>query len=528
MSDWTSGYVADIGYTFGYYNDLNPMRVPFQSAIAMSTPPKIRTACELGFGQGISINMHAAASDVEWYGTDFNPSQAGFAQSLAKVSGAACHVYDQSFDEFCSRQDLPDFDYIGLHGIWSWISDENRGVIVDFVRRKLNVGGVLYISYNTMPGWAGMLPVREIMTQHADVMGVQGVGITKRIDGALEFLEGMFATKPAFLRHYPQAADRVKLIKGQNRNYVAHEYFNRDWKPMSFAELSKWVSPAKLNYVCSSHYQDSVDAVNFSPDQQKFMAGIPDAAFRESVRDFMLNTQFRRDYWVRGARALSVIDRVEILRGTRLLLVTPRANVELKITGNLGEATLNENVYKPILDLMADHQVRSIGQIEQTLREKPLTLVQVIQACQLLLAKGNLMQIQAEEPSQKVRAACRNLNRHIARLSRSTNEITHLASPMLGGGVPVARFHQMMLAELAADAAPKQVTSELSLSVPRSPDAGVLGQRVWRLIEAQNQRLIKDGKALQTPEENIAELTEQAREFLTVQLPILRTLGVEA
>jgi len=44
---------------------------------------------------------------------------------------------------------LPDFDYIGLHGIWSWISDENRQVIVDFIRKKLKVGGVLYISYNT-------------------------------------------------------------------------------------------------------------------------------------------------------------------------------------------------------------------------------------------------------------------------------------------------------------------------------------------------------------------------------------------
>lgn len=26
MSDWTSGYVADIGYTYGYYTELNPLR----------------------------------------------------------------------------------------------------------------------------------------------------------------------------------------------------------------------------------------------------------------------------------------------------------------------------------------------------------------------------------------------------------------------------------------------------------------------------------------------------------------------
>ena len=27
MTDWTSGYIADIGYTFGFYTELNPLRV---------------------------------------------------------------------------------------------------------------------------------------------------------------------------------------------------------------------------------------------------------------------------------------------------------------------------------------------------------------------------------------------------------------------------------------------------------------------------------------------------------------------
>jgi len=27
MTDWTSGYVADIGYTYGYYTEHNPLRI---------------------------------------------------------------------------------------------------------------------------------------------------------------------------------------------------------------------------------------------------------------------------------------------------------------------------------------------------------------------------------------------------------------------------------------------------------------------------------------------------------------------
>ena len=101
-----------------------------------------------------------------WWGTDFNPAQAGFAQELAVASGAGARLFDESFAEFCHRADLPDFDYIGLHGIWSWISDPNRAVIVDFVRRKLKVGGVLYMSYNTYPGWAPMLPLQHLSLIH--------------------------------------------------------------------------------------------------------------------------------------------------------------------------------------------------------------------------------------------------------------------------------------------------------------------------------------------------------------------------
>ena len=52
----------------------------------------------------------------------------------------------QSFAEICHRTDLTDFSFIGVHGIWRWISDADRAVLVDFVRRKPRVGGVLYIS----------------------------------------------------------------------------------------------------------------------------------------------------------------------------------------------------------------------------------------------------------------------------------------------------------------------------------------------------------------------------------------------
>ena len=74
MSDWSEGYVADIGYTYGYYLELNPNRIPFALLNHRLAHGEIATACELGLGQGVSTAVHAAASNVQWYGNDFNPA----------------------------------------------------------------------------------------------------------------------------------------------------------------------------------------------------------------------------------------------------------------------------------------------------------------------------------------------------------------------------------------------------------------------------------------------------------------------
>jgi hypothetical protein len=284
--------------------------------------PQVGAACELGFGQGLSVNFHAAASIVPWWGTDFNPAQASFAQECAAASRAEAHLYDQAFAEFCSRSDLPDFDYIGVHGIWSWISDENRRIIVDFIGRRLKVGGVAYLSYNTMPGWAFVAPLRHLITEHAEVMAAPGRGIVHRLDAAIEFVERLLETRPAHIRANPIAAERLKKLKQLDRHYATHEYLCQDWLPMPFADMAQWLASAKVGYACSAHYLDHVDAVNLTAAQQQLMCEIPDAMFRETVRDFMVNQQFRRDYWVKGARRLSALEQSEALRQQRVMLTS--------------------------------------------------------------------------------------------------------------------------------------------------------------------------------------------------------------
>ena len=519
MTDWTAGYVTDIGYTFGYYTELNPLRLKFAFLNAGLHFPEIGVACELGFGQGLSTNLHAASSITRWYGNDFNPSQAAFAQQLADISGADAHLFDAAFNEFgsvidlkngCSTNELPQFDYIGLHGIWSWISTENRAVIVDFIARKLKVGGVLYISYNTQPGWAAIAPLRDLLTEHTKVMGAAGQPMVARIDNALTFADQLIAVNPSYSRLNPNLAPRLKKIQEQNRHYLAHEYFNKDWQPMLFSQIAQWLSAAKLQYACSAHYFDHVDDLNLSAEQRELVNNLTDSVFKETVRDFCVNQMFRRDYWIKGAQKLSALEQHEQLRAQVIMLAKERHSVELKVTAGLGESTLQERIYKPILDALADYQAQSLAQLEQAMLKHNINWIQLIQAITILIGAGVIVGVQPPHISASVKARTEKLNYYLCQKARSNGDITYLASPVTGGGIAVGRFGQLfLLAKLTGLQTPEQ-----------------WALYTWQILASQEQFIIKDGVTLKNPADNIAELEMQAQLFAEKSLPVLHALGI--
>ena len=86
MIDWSDGYHTEALYTYGYYKELSPSLQKLAVLLAgYETLPSTENDVhmELGFGQGISINIHAASQQGSYIGNDFNPSHVAHAQLLA-------------------------------------------------------------------------------------------------------------------------------------------------------------------------------------------------------------------------------------------------------------------------------------------------------------------------------------------------------------------------------------------------------------------------------------------------------------
>ncbi|MGD9884200.1 MAG: methyltransferase regulatory domain-containing protein [Reyranella sp.] len=510
--DWTSGYITDLEYTHGYYRELHPDILRLACLYAGVAPPlgDQLTYLELGFGQGLSINIHAAANTGQYWGTDFNPSQAAHAGALAAASGSGARLFDEAFADFANRPDLPDFDVIALHGIWTWISAENRQVIIDLIRRKLRVGGIVYVSYNCFPGWAPAEPLRHLMTLNSDLAGSDAAGMIGKVEGALKFARSIADSGALYFELNPAVMERLERITDQPKNYLAHEYFNRDWDLMAFSEVARLLNDAKLTFAASAHLTDHLDGINLTPDGAELLAGIQHPVLKQSVRDYLVNQQFRRDIFVKGLRRLTPIERSELMQGQGFMLTTPVADVPLKVQGAIGEGTLQEHIYKPLLEVLAenDYQPKSMLRIAGHPKLKSLPPPHVAEALMALSGIGHVTP--ARVPTAATRANSKALNKAICLRSRSTADINYLASPVTGAGAAVGRMEQLFL---------------LGLGQGKSSAADLAGH-VWGILQMQGQRFIKEGKTLEAPEDNVSHLSGLAQIFLDKRLDILKALEI--
>ena len=508
--DWSSGYVSDVNYTHGYYPGLNPLNLNFALTNAGIKPPLIKNACELGFGQGISINFHAADKAINWFGNDFNPAHANFAKELNSIQENNTILSEDDFETFCKNQDLPNFDFIGLHGIWSWVSSFYKSIIIEFIKNKLNVGGVVYVSYNSQNAWANMIPVRDLMRYYAEVMEPSGSGRIDGINGAIKFVEKLDSVNAKFLKSNPIIKQRIKAIKGQNRNYIAHEYFTKDWETVNFAKLNEFFSKAKLSYVAPSNHLDAIDEINLTKDQQKLLSEMKDPVLYQVVKDFCVNSQFRAEYWIKGPRKLSKFDQINRARKLRIQLIENIDTITLKVKGNLGEVKLNEKVYKPILDFLSDFKAKSIAEIETHLKSKEINISNIIQSVMVLLGKRAIGLVQEEDQTIKNKEKTDKINKYLISYAFGSDEIPYLVSPRTLTGIIVGRIEKMFIASM-------------QLGKNNTKDWATYA---WETITSQGQSVLKNNKEIKDKKEGIIFLTEKAEDFEKKRAPILKALMI--
>ena len=347
-------YVSGIDYQQAFFPQ---MQIPYAELIltlAGYKTPRIQNYCELGFGLGTTLVTNAATNSVKCWGTDFNSNHVAIAVSMAEAiedDSATKRICNQDFKTFCSDETLPTFEFIALHGVWSWISVENQVCIKDFVKRKLAPGGILYISYNMAAGSSFMLPIKNLLYGVFEHGTDNSSDVTTRITAAVTKVGEVIEESPQFKENNRAAIERFDVIRKKSPNYIAHELLNKDWQLVDFSELHRDFSSCGLLFGTSSEPVDTIDSVNFSAEQMSVLGKVPTIPQAEELKDFFLSRTFRQDYWLRGIVKLSDTQIMSKLSAYELVSLNTKAS-DLKLSGRLKSANLDAEIYDKVFDLL--------------------------------------------------------------------------------------------------------------------------------------------------------------------------------
>lgn len=511
---WNDGYVSELDYICGYTRELNPLMLKLALLTNGYRPPHNRPLryLELGIGQGLSINAHAAASPDEFWGNDFNPSHSVNAHIMAQASGANVTILDDSFAELAARKDLPEFDIIVLHGVWVYVSAENQQFILDIIRSKLALGGMVYISYNTTPGWSAAVPIQHLMKLHANVAASMGENLITKMDGSLRFIQNLIDADIGYFNATPSAVHHFDRMKNNHTAYLIHEYFNGNWTPVSFANMAKQLTNLHLHFVGSAEVT-SVFTDDALPNKIKaFLADIKNPLFHESVRDFCIHQIFRKDIWVKGGIKITPLQRLQLLSDIRFTLLFNPLDEPLMMFSNIGSLPIDENIARPLLALLAKNNAepKSISTLFEYPELKPFALNQVCNVV-LQLCGRYVAPTHDDNTIAELKPRTDKLNYYLMSQDPASEHSEFLVSPVIGGGVSVPHVHQLFLLAIKSGF--------------DKPETAV--KFVWQLMSSKGHRMkTPDGRLFNGSRENIAELTFRAKPFFETHLSTLKALKI--
>ena len=91
---------------------------------------------------------------------------------------------------------------------------------------------------------------------------------------------------------------------------------------MPFSQVTEWRSQAKLSFCASADLLTHVDQIHLTGEWRELLGGIKHATLRESVRDYLLAQQFRRDIFIKGGRTMLPPEQFERFRTQGFVLTT--------------------------------------------------------------------------------------------------------------------------------------------------------------------------------------------------------------
>jgi hypothetical protein len=351
-----AGYVNDVAYAATFQPELAPAWLDLVAVLGGFAAPRSGGApawCELGCGLGLTAIVVAGCNPGALvHGIDASPGHIRAARKAAHDAGVPATSFHALDFAAAIELDLPRFQYIVAHGVYSWIDAEAKFALRRFIDRHLAPGGLVYVSYNAMPGWAADMPFQHLVRALAGDAPGDSVA---QFAGAAETIQHLKAAGAAALAASPMAATGWEDTKDRlPKAYFAHEYLAPAWRPLYVDEVRADMAGIGLTPVGSATLRENFDSFVLKRAAREALDRIGDRDRRELVRDYFLFQRFRRDVFGRAPARIGEEERRARLFSLPFALACPPDEVAFAMATQAGTVRFDNPVARRIVERLGD------------------------------------------------------------------------------------------------------------------------------------------------------------------------------
>lgn len=289
---------ADLGYLsqpFPYASA--PFLESYARLLGLSPAPA-GTARILEIGSSYGGNLISQAlfyPQATFTGIEIAPTQVSVGKTYIDQLGITnLDLLEGDVNE--SHNHLGTYDYIIAHGFYSWVDQETKDNFLRLCKEHLAENGILYMSYNTYPGWHKMDSVRallEFANKDIDTLNHRekvrhGKTVASKLGALMLEYDTVKNQQASFLQSLRQTLQKQDC-------YVGHDHLEPVNTPVYFHQCMDHMAEHGFTYLCDCDLNLSFPDVYDETLRTQLQELAPhDPLAREQYIDFMLNTAFRK------------------------------------------------------------------------------------------------------------------------------------------------------------------------------------------------------------------------------------------
>jgi SAM-dependent methyltransferase len=443
----------DILYPSGFYSYQTPVMLDYVAAINGIAPAAAGgapfTYLDLGCGDGFTIILLAAIYPCcRFIGIDFNPGHIAVGRALARAGGIEnVQLIEGGFEDWRGF-DLPECDYIAMHGVYAWISEAARAALLELIASRLRQGGLLYVSYNANPGWAAAAPLRQFFLDYT--AGMAGDPIAN-VAATIRHLKELRDKGAGYFAQNPAAGAVLEEMAAKDIRYVAHEIYSPHWSPLPFSAVARQMRGAGLTFAGSADLARNYPRPSVKAEFLPLLLKTRDRERAELYRDYISNAFFRRDVFVKPVEGALRRNVAELLAAVPFGSKLPFAELTRIIPLPDGEMALADEPFESLRRTLAERS-RSIAELRAEPQFASRTQEELGQALELLVLGNQIAPFKKSSPGgapPREWSVPLAINRHLLAEPVGSEAYLLLISPTIGSAVPVMRGEAVALLAIA-------------------------------------------------------------------------------